>query len=168
MFLIPNEAWSALLGALVGAWITYRFASILADRQFEHLKVIAKLDSRHIAAGNFIAELAPDLEAIERGSICGDLVQYLASLHKRHADAVAVFSHHLEEPQRKAFLADWQRYCYGDDDSGNPASGQTYSLPDEDVRFFVYSEEMHAQSEARPRELAAKRIHRLLSYAKET
>jgi membrane protein DedA with SNARE-associated domain len=42
---LPNEIWAAVLGALLGAWITYRFALRLAEKQFEHLRQISKLEA---------------------------------------------------------------------------------------------------------------------------
>lgn len=65
MFIMPNEAWSAILGAVVGSFITYRFGITLADRQFQHLKAVSKLDAWHAAAQNFVAVFSEELATVE-------------------------------------------------------------------------------------------------------
>lgn len=55
----PTEITAAILGALVGAFITYRFALQLVRRQHELEKDLADREARRLAAGRFRAAFAP-------------------------------------------------------------------------------------------------------------
>lgn len=56
---IPTEITSALLGALVGAFITYRFALHLVERQHNLSKQLADREARRLAAARFRGAFAP-------------------------------------------------------------------------------------------------------------
>lgn len=55
----PTEVTAAILGALVGAFITYRFALHLVTRQHELSKELADHEARRLAAARFRAAFAP-------------------------------------------------------------------------------------------------------------
>jgi len=56
---IPTEITAALLGALVGAFITYRFALHLVERQHNLSKQLSNREARRLAAARFRAAFAP-------------------------------------------------------------------------------------------------------------
>lgn len=56
---IPTEITAALLGALVGAFITYRFALHLVERQHNLSKQLADREARRLAAARFRGAFAP-------------------------------------------------------------------------------------------------------------
>lgn len=56
---IPKEITAALLGALVGAFITYRFALHLVERQHNLSKQLADREARRLAAARFRGAFAP-------------------------------------------------------------------------------------------------------------
>lgn len=56
---MPNEITAAILGALVGAFITYRFALALVTRQHELSKELADREARRAAVARFRAAFAP-------------------------------------------------------------------------------------------------------------
>ena len=171
MFIMPNEAWSAILGAAVGALITYRFAVTLADRQFQHLRAISKLDAWHAAAQEFITAFAGDLLALETGAdLQGDLMDFFRSAHRaRHAQAVAVFRQHLSGSRQTAFNEEWQRHCYGQRPDGTPKSTDDEDIKGithEELLFVHYSAPSIYHTTQSARKFAIERIINLLSYAR--
>jgi hypothetical protein len=72
---------AALLGALFGAFITYRFALHLTQKQFVNAQVLADKEAVRIASANFRSAFAPALAQI-----------YLARNHGNHdAPCVGTF-----------------------------------------------------------------------------
>ena len=169
MFIMPNEAWSAILGATVGALITYKFAVTLADRQFEHLKAVSKMDAWHVAAREFIAALAPDLKMLEEDSSVGNLMDFLRQSHRdRHMRAAASFEHFLTADRGSAFNAEWQRYCYGQHPDGSTQSSTDEGLPSDELLFLYCESATPPPGTKSATEYVVQRLHTLLSYAKET
>lgn len=74
---MPTEIYAAILGALMGAWITYRFASGLTEKQFNNTRVLADREAARVSAAKFRAAFAPALAEI-----------YLARHHSPHGTPV--------------------------------------------------------------------------------
>ena len=168
MFLMPNEAWSAILGAAVGSLVTYRFAVTLAERQFQHLRAISKLDAWHVAAREFISAFADEIATLESSDEpAGDIMDYLRSVDKLHAKAVAVFEHFVPEIERASFIADWQKHRYGEKDVDWPASEFESSVRQVDLLYLHYSNSAALPNRPPARTRAIARMKELLAYAKD-
>jgi hypothetical protein len=168
MFLMPNEGWTAILGATVGALITYRFAVTLLDKQFRHLSAISKLNSWHVAAHEFVAAFADEIAALESNAErIGSVMDYLRGGYKAHAKAVAVFEQFVIESKRAGFKADWQKHCYGEQGVDWPVGEGNSGLSHEDLLFLHYDSDMNLANQSSASDKAAQRIKRLLEYAKD-
>jgi hypothetical protein len=166
--ILSPEIWAALLGALLGAWITYRFAAKLADKQFEHLREISRLDAWHTSARDFIEAFAPELAVLKSAEeMSGDAMDLLRPAYKeRHAKAAMIFSQYLSASKRINFQMEWLSYCYGHMDSGEPNSpDDEESLPHNDLLFLHFSREWYEMDSPGPRVQAVQSIERLLAYA---
>jgi hypothetical protein len=168
---LPNEIWSAILGALLGAWITYRFALKLADKQFEQLKEISKLEARRSAARDFVDAFAPELAALRSGAdMVGDAMDLLrAAYNERHSRAVEVFMHYLPEAQRASFRKDWLRHCYGTGTNGEPNSpeDEEFGMPHDSLLYLHFSDEWREKDGPGSRSRARLSMERLLAYASD-
>ena len=169
MFIMPNEAWSAILGAAVGSLITYRFAVTLADRQFQHLKAISKMDAWHIAAGEFIAALSPDIRMLEdRHAAVGNLMDFMRRVYLEHQmRAIAKFEHFVLADKRGAFKTEWQRYCYGQHSDGRTQSPDDEGLPNEELLFLYCESHLPPPGARSATAYVVERMHALLAFAKD-
>ena len=163
MFIMPNEAWSAILGASVGSLITYRFAVTLADRQFQHLRAVSKLDAWHATVRDFVSAFAPDLKTIaEHPGSVGNLLDFLREAHKtRHLHAAARFEQFLDGDKRSAFKAEWHRYCYAQyqpEDDG---------LSSDEVLFLYCDSRQPPPGAKSVNAYVVERLHALLAFAKD-
>src|ERR1035437_2360714 len=70
---MPNEIYAAILGALAGAWLTYRFALGITEKQFVNSRILADREALRFSAAKFRAAFAPALAEI-----------YLARHHGTH------------------------------------------------------------------------------------
>lgn len=70
---MPTEIYAAILGALMGAWITYRFALGLTEKQFNNSRTLADREAVRSSVAKFRAAFAPALAEI-----------YLARHHGPH------------------------------------------------------------------------------------
>jgi hypothetical protein len=87
---------AALLGALVGAFITYRFALHLTQKQFVYSQVLADKEAVRIACANFRSAFAPALAQIDLARNHGNhnppcVGTFLKSALLAQAAAVEVF-----------------------------------------------------------------------------
>lgn len=62
---MPTEIAATLLGALVGAWITYHFSLALVKTQAKHAKELARIESVRLASANLRAIFLPILSRIK-------------------------------------------------------------------------------------------------------
>jgi hypothetical protein len=168
---LPDEILSAILGALLGAFITYRFALKLANKQFAQLKEISKIESRRTAATDFIKALAPELAALRSGTdIIGNTADFLRAAYKeRHSQAVEIFMHYLPEAHRTSFGQDWLRHCYGTETSGKPISpdDEELNMPHDNLLYLHFSDCWPDKDEPDSRIRACLSMERLLSYARD-
>jgi len=166
-------AWVAggfgIAGALLGALCTYWLSLRLAERQFQHSREISKLDAWHNAANEFIAAFAGDLELVESENTPGEFITFLRSAYAdRHRSALAKFSHYVALSKRVAFAADWQRYCYGADQDGEPLSPDEIGMQRDDALFIHCYPSPSFGSATDPFGYTARHIRALLRYAAET
>ena len=151
-----------IAGTLAGVIIAYRLTLKVADKQFKHLQAIAKIDAWHIAAGEFIAALAPDLKMLEEeDSTVGNLMDFMLRAYRdRHMRAAAKFEHFLAADRRSAFQAEWQRYCYGQ------YQPDEESPPREELLFLYCNTGRPPPGAESSTQYIVQRLHALLSYAK--
>ncbi len=151
----PTPVVGALLLAAIGSWLHY------------HNAFLAR---RALAAAAFRAAFAPDLAAIEANSFGDrDLMDYLGVAYtERHAQAALVFEPFLSRRRRRSFVADWNRYRYGEQKDGSPLSPEKAATTEVGLRFLQYSDEWHGFKAELAHDLAIKHIHILLSHASET
>lgn len=166
-------AWVAggfgIAGALLGAISTYWLSLRLAEKQFQHSKEISKLDAWHNAASEFIAAFAKDLEILESESTSGEFITFLRSTYADHQrSALAKFSHYVPAAKRAAFAADWEQYCYGENESGKPLSPDEIGMRRDDALFLHCYPSSSFASATDPYGYTARHIRALLSYAAET
>lgn len=166
---LPNEIWSALLGALLGAWITYRFALVLARKGFEQLCEVSRIDAWRASGREFVRALSPELSTLKTGAeLRGDVMDFLREASERHAEAATVFEHHLSGKDREAFSRDWLRFRYGSKDNGDPESPEgEESLRHDELLYLHFSNEWPASGLPSARNRAIAGIERLLSYARD-
>ncbi len=63
---IPIEAITAIVGALVGSWATYRLSIDISHRQAVYARELADREAVRLAAINFRSVFAPQLSKIRR------------------------------------------------------------------------------------------------------
>ena len=168
---LPNEIWAAVLGALLGAWITYRFALKLAEKQFDHLRELSRLEAWRSAARDLIDAFSPELFTLRSGTqIVGDAMDLLRVAYKeRHAKAVTVFAHYLSPERREAFQRDWLRHCYGNTEDGEPNSPENEDdlcMSHDDLLYLHFSDEWREKDGPGSRTRAVQSMEHLLTYAR--
>lgn len=118
--LVPTEGISALLGALVGGFITYCFSLSLAEKQFQQLRQISKLDAKYAAAARFREAFAEELVALECDDLAySDITDFLRKAYSKHARAVVEFQALLGQEERRALQCDWNYFRFGENDDGS-------------------------------------------------
>jgi hypothetical protein len=158
----------AIAGTLLGVIFTYRLSIKSADRQFGHLKTVAKLDAWHIAAREFIQAFAPQIAALEANSEkIGDVMDYLRRTFDTHSAAVAAFTSYVPDDRVLAFRAAWQRHCYDDEDPNDRENPKWSGLDHDSLLFLHYSNEFHLARPTSARDEAVKRMQALLGFAKD-
>jgi hypothetical protein len=166
---MPNEIWAAIVGALVGAWITYRFALTLAEKQFGHLRELSKIEARRSAARDFFEAFAPELAILRSGaSTMLDVTDLLRdAFNSRHSRAVEIFGRHLPSTERAAFFDDWLRHCYGCTETGEPMSPNDADLgmPHDTLLYLHFSEHFPGAGSQGSRLRALLSLERLTAYA---
>ena len=170
MISLPNEIYAAVLGALLGAWLTYYFARRLAADQLKNMLVLAKAEAARSAGIRFRHAFAKELSALESGlSLSVDLKDYLrAAYDARHAEAVANFEPFVSKERLAGFRGDWLRYCYGEHESGKPITPEDAGLDADEFLFNVYADIGAHLYPVFPRTRAIAQMRKLLSYAEET
>jgi hypothetical protein len=164
MNLLPTEVWSALLGAAVGALITYRFALVLAKKQFEYMKAVSRLDGRHAAARVFVDAFAEELAALEDESTDLRMMvdDYLRdAYHGKHKKAIVSFRHFLDARERHHFDKAVLEYHSGEATENMESTGFS-------KREAMFIEYIGHPYEGDPRRKAAERMHAILKFALPT
>ena len=170
MISLPNEIYSAILGALLGAWLTYYFARRLSADQLKNMLALAKAEAVRAAGIRLRHAFAKELSALKSGlSLSVDLQHYLrAAYDARHAEAATNFEPFVPKARLAGFRGDWQRYCYGEHENGAPLTVEEIEMDAEELLFLTYNAVGNHLHPGLPRKLAITRIVKLLSYAEET
>lgn len=155
-----------IAGTLIGVLGTYRLSLKLADRQLQHAREIAKVESRHVAARAFVEAFANDVRFFESEADEDiDAMGYLREAFQRHSKAVATFEHFLPLERRRAFRAKWQEHCYGRDTSGLPESPGSVGIEHSSLLYLHYGIEYNLKELTAAHAIAAKTMRALLAYA---
>lgn len=158
----------AIAGTLMGVLFTYRLSIKSADRQFEHMKAVARLDAWHVAAREFVQAFATQVAALEANSgAVGDVMDLLRSTYVSQSSAVAAFESYLPDSRRQAFREAWQHHCYDGEDPNDTDNPKWSGLDHDSLLFLHYSNEFHLARPTSAREEAISRIRALLAYAKD-
>jgi hypothetical protein len=138
--LIPTEAISALLGALAGGFITYRFSLALSEKQFEQLREISKLDARYAASARFREAFANELVALESDDLGHyDVTDFLKAAYVKHAKAVVEFQLAINQSEREKLQNDWDRFRYGENEDGRVCTPEiSEGLDHNDLLYLCY------------------------------
>lgn len=149
-----------IAGTLLGVFFTYRLSLKVADQQFQHLKVVSKLDARHVAEQNFVAAFSEEHAALlndEELSI--PLDDYLRrAYHAKHKIAITTFRHFLEADLRASFDAACYEYHSGKITEDMIETG----IPKREAMFMEY---MGHPFGGNPYEKARTRLSQMLSFA---
>ena len=158
----------AIAGTLLGVIFTYRLSIKSADRQFEHLRAISKLDAWNIAAREFINSFASELASLHANSdSLGDVMDFLRRAYATHATAVAVFEEHLPSERRSGLRAAWLQHCYNGEDPNDTENPEWSGLDHDSLLFLHYSNEFNLANRSSARVQAIEGIRALLAFAKD-
>jgi len=160
-----------IAGTLIGVLSTYRLSIQVADRQFQYLRQISKLDAWHAAAYEFTAAFTSYLAVLESDpDLRIDVSDFFRSEYIHQSQAIATFEPFVPEERRGAYKNEWLQHCYGADSRGQPLTPYDEELAmDHDTLLFLhYSREAHRSHPELPRRLGIKAIRGLLSYAAAT
>ena len=73
---VPIEAITAIIGALIGSWATYRLSIDISSRQAAHARELADRVAARLAANNLRSAFAPQLSKIRRDqTVSADEIQ---------------------------------------------------------------------------------------------
>ena len=130
---MANELLAAALGALLGAFVTYRFALHLVRKQHELTLEQATVTERRTACATFRAAFAPTMAFIyvarhhgthDRPDIDAHIKRELLS----HGAAVELFRHYVSAKHHAAYQQAWERYrkfaAMGHEDRGSEEWGE--------------------------------------------
>lgn len=111
----PTEVTAAILGALVGAFITYRFALHLVTRQHALTKELADRDARRLAAARFRAAFASTQAFIYIAQKHGthdrpDVDEHVKSELLGQGAAVEEFRPFVGPEHRAGYQQAWEEY----------------------------------------------------------
>jgi len=158
----------AIAGTLLGVVFTYRLSIKSAERQFEHLRAISKLDAWNTAAREFRHSLGGELAALEANSeSLGDVMDFLKSAYASHAAAVAVFEEYLPINSRQAFRTAWLQHCYNGEDPNDTNNPKWSGLDHDSLLFLHYSNEFNLANRSSARVQAIENVRALLAFAKD-
>lgn len=158
----------AIAGTLLGVLFAYRLSIKSADRQFEHLRAISKLDARNTAAREFISGFASELATLEANSdSLGDVMDFLRRAYANHATAVAVFEEYLHADRRNGLRAAWLQHCYNGEDPNDTENPKWSGLGHDSLLFLHYSTEFNLANRSSARVQAIQGIRVLLAFAKD-
>ena len=158
----------AIAGTLIGVLSTYHLSKKLAERQFEHLRQISRLDAWHVAARKFIEAFAAQLSALEANSdAIGDVMDFLRSTFDNQSAAVAVFEEFLPGDRKQALHAAWLRHCYDGEDPNDTENPRWFGLDHDSLLFLHYSTELNLANSSSGRRNAIEGIRTLLAHAKD-
>lgn len=154
---MPSELYSAIIGASIGAWITYRLALELVKTQVAESIRLAEIQRRHEAGVKFRLAFYDELAVLsEWNNKDINIPALLEKAFQKHLAAALEFANFLCIDDRDKFISKWQEY-YQDE------SGSNNSMYYHD--FLKYSTIGEVSNKAN-RELAINRLEHLLSYAK--
>lgn len=158
----------AIAGTLLGVIFTYRLSIKSADRQFEHLKAVAKLDAWHVAAREFIKAFASKLSSLETNSeSIGDVMDFLRRTYDTQSAAVAVFEEYLPIDRKQALRAAWLRHCYNGEDPNDTDNPKWSGLDHDSLLFLHYCTELNLANASSGRREAIERLRVLMAFAKD-
>lgn len=153
-----------IAGTLIGVLGAYRLSIKLADRQFQHLREVSRLDAWHASAREFVAAFSDELAVLDANEeLSIPLDQYLLLAYDtKHKSAIATFEHFLPEGGLAGFKAVCKDYCCSAKSEEMIGMGMTV----QDAMFVEYIGHPFFHPQLTPQQLAARRIRAMLAYAK--
>ena len=135
---------AALLGALVGAFITYRFALHLTQKQFVYSQILADKEAARIACAKFRSAFAPALAQIflTRNHGTHDVTcigTFLKSSLLAHASAVEEFRPFVSDSA--LYQAAWEAYRKEAHKENSQIDSENWDTDREP--YFVTEEKIH-------------------------
>ncbi|MDO8206445.1 MAG: hypothetical protein Q7T38_01340 [Gallionella sp.] len=148
---MPIEVISALVGALLGAWATYRLALHLGREQAIHARALSDYEALRVAKGKLRAAFAPEIAELRvlgnyrnqlprpntaNGNVVCDL---LSKAYPRHATAVEEFRAYVPPESSSAYQQAWED-CYQngfEDYDGYDKKGTPFTLFEERVNAIL-------------------------------
>lgn len=112
---MPTEIYAALLGALVGALVTYWFAVKLVQRQHANDLSLSRIEARRIACAGLRAAFAPTLAFIYIARHHGthdrpDIDAHMKTALLLHGSAVEVFRPFVAGKDQAGYQDTWEKY----------------------------------------------------------
>ena len=112
---MPTEIYAALLGALVGALVTYWFAVKLVQLQHVNDLSLSKIENRRISAAQFRAAFSPTLAFIyiarhHRTYDRPDIDAHMKTALLLHGAAIEEFRPFIASKNTGAYQEAWENY----------------------------------------------------------
>ncbi len=145
------------------AWLFTLLAALIAGLVALEVR---RLNSFVAASSAFRAAFAPELSALEsRSALPQDLNKFLLASFPKHREAVTCFEPQVAWYRRPCFTRAWHEYH-----SGHQFKHQMFGISDAESYFLEYvgMEYTEGSSAEAARVLAAKRLRKVLSYARST
>ena len=148
---IPIEIISAILGALLGCWATYRLSIDIANRQASHVREMANAEALRAARAKLRAAFAPTFgelrvmgdywyhkprPCITEENIVGNL---LYKAYPIHAAAIEEFRFYVSSADAAAYQEAWENYYKKgfEDYDGYERDAKPFSLFEERVNAIL-------------------------------
>lgn len=153
-----------IAGTLIGVLGAYRLSIKHADRQFEHLRDISRLDAWHASARQFVASFSDELAVLDANEeLAIRLDEYLLRAYDaKHKSAIATFEHFVPEGS----LVDFKAACREYHSSAKSEEMIEAGMSSREAMFVEYMGYPFYHAQLTPYQLAAKRIRAMLAYAK--
>lgn len=153
-----------IAGTLIGVLGAYRLSIKLADRQFQHLREVSRLDAWHTSANKFAASFSDELAILDGNEeLSIRLDEYLLQAYDtKHKSAIATFEHFIPESDLACFKAACKEYHTSARSEEMIETGMSLR----EAMFIEYIGHPFLHPQLTPHQLAAKRIRAMLAFAK--
>ena len=153
-----------LVGALLGAWITYLFALKLAQKNHENALTLIRQKELKESATVFRSAFLPEITFLKHNANIGDIRDagsignLLKSGYLRHLTAFEIFQCHLSGADREALARLWDEYCYPDSPTPQDPNERA------DFRFLDYITIEELKGTAAAKAIALEKTNNILEF----